>query len=446
VRAGYAIVRAKLFYGGYSGGVVSGQDGFNKSVVFSSTNGGITPAFLLQNGMPTNYQQPPFIDTGVDNGVGVSYNSNRDPTSGRLPYSMMWNLTIEHQFTPNFYVDVAYVANKGTHLLARLAKPNTLNPSFLSMGSKLYDQFGPGQTVLDGVQVPYPGWRDQMTSCPASVAQALLPYPQYCGNLQSENEQTGNSNFQSLQVKAERRFNRGLWFMMSYTNEKWMANTQSVQAWGDQTVSPYLRQRAKSIALSDIPQTLSAALTYDLPFGSGQRFLNTGGVLNKAVGGWQVSTIFRINSGAPLPIYSSLCNVPGQFAAGCFPGIIPGANPLAQTGGFDPNKPLFNKAAFESPAGFNFYTGQGNPIGHLRTRAYRNNDITLEKTTSLTERVKFGFYAQFFNAWNWHCFTAGSIIGPGSPFYTDVNNPNFGDITGVTTFPRNIQFGARFMF
>src|SRR5204863_7483115 len=141
-----------------------------------------------------------------------------------------------------------------------------------------------------------------------------------------------------------------------------------------------------------IPQTLSVALTYDLPLGRGQRFLNKGGLLNKALGGWQLSSIFRINSGGLLPITSSLCNVPAQFGAGCFPGIIPGANPYAQTGGFDPKKPYLNKAAFESPAGFNFYTGQGNPIGHLRTKAYRNNDINLEKTTSITERLKFGFY------------------------------------------------------
>ncbi len=97
------------------------------------------------------------------------------------------------------------------------------------MGAALYDTFAPGQTTLDGVSIPYAGWAQQMTGCTPSVAQALLPYPQYCNTLLSQNEEAGSSSFNSLQIKAERRFSHGLWVLGSYTLEKWIANTYDLQ-------------------------------------------------------------------------------------------------------------------------------------------------------------------------------------------------------------------------
>ncbi|HEX5482387.1 MAG TPA: TonB-dependent receptor, partial [Terriglobia bacterium] len=227
VRAGYGIFYSQLLYPGWNGGVLGGQDGFNTNALFQSTNGGITPAFLLQSGLPQNFAHPPFINSAFDNGQFVGL--YRDPTSGHLPYTQQWNLTVERQFTNNFYISAGYVANKGTHLVSFNAPINTLNPNLLSTGPALYDQFQPGQTTLDGVTIPYSGWVQQMQACPPTVAQALLRYPQYCGTLQATNEQAGNSSFQSLQVKAEKRFSGGLWFQTSYTLEKWVANTWDLQ-------------------------------------------------------------------------------------------------------------------------------------------------------------------------------------------------------------------------
>jgi hypothetical protein len=195
VRAGYGIFYSQLLYPGWNGGILGGQDGFNCNAVFTSTDGGMTPAFLLQSGLPQNFPRPPFIDSSFDNGHGVGL--YRDLSSGHLPYTAQWNLTIERQLTPNSYVSGAYVANKGTHLISQTAPVNALNPSYLSMGTALYDQFQPGQTVLDGVTIPYPGWVEQMTGCAPSVAQALLPYPQYCGTLLASNEEAGSSSYNS---------------------------------------------------------------------------------------------------------------------------------------------------------------------------------------------------------------------------------------------------------
>ncbi len=72
-------------------------------------------------------------------------------------------------------------------------------------------------TSLNGVPVPYAGWVEQMTSCAPTVAQALLPYPQYCSTLQGLNELHGTSDYHSLQAKLEKRFSHGTYFLVSYT-------------------------------------------------------------------------------------------------------------------------------------------------------------------------------------------------------------------------------------
>jgi len=66
VRTGYGIFYTQAFYPGWSGGMA--QDGFNSTPSFSSSNGGLTPAFVLGNGFPQNFQHPPIIDPAFLNG------------------------------------------------------------------------------------------------------------------------------------------------------------------------------------------------------------------------------------------------------------------------------------------------------------------------------------------------------------------------------------------
>ena len=114
-------------------------------------------------------------------------------------------------------VSLAYVGSRGTHLPSLNEPLNALDPSLLSLGTALYDEFQPGQTSLHGVPIPYAGWREQMTGCAPSLAQALLPFPQYCSQLQGINELAGKSLYNSLQAKAEKRFSGGTYLLVSYT-------------------------------------------------------------------------------------------------------------------------------------------------------------------------------------------------------------------------------------
>jgi hypothetical protein len=448
VRTGYGIFFQQQYYPGWNDG--ESLDGFNASPSFSSTLGGMQAAFVLNQGFPQNYPKPPFIDAGADNGQGVTMYRPFD--ANRLPYSQQWNLTVEHQFTSNFYINASYIGNKGTHLLSNVAPLNALNPSLLTtMGQQLFDEFSPGQGSLDGVAAPYATWAAQST-CAPTVAQALLPYPQYCGILNGENENAGTSIYNSFQLKVEKRYSRGVWLLGSYTNAKLLSTTDDVQVravGGAQggVISPFQRSRNRSLSSEDIPQTLSVAGIYALPFGRGQRFLSTGGILEKLVGAWQVSSIFRISSGIPFYIRSSECNVPTQFAASCIPGVLPGANPFAQSkGSFDPSAPLLNVASFESANSFNFYLGQGPRISNFRAPGYQNQDFALGKSSRISERVSVDIRAELFNMWNWHSFVCQEFCAGSQAFITDVSSPSFGMWNGSSSAPRNIQLSAKFVF
>ena len=450
VRAGYGIFYDMANMPGWDSGI--GQDGFNTTATFSSTIGGLSRAFLLNSGLPQNFQRPPFLDPSFDNGQGGPI--YRPLEANRLPYSQQWNLTVEREFKNNFMISAGYVANKGTRLLSHEAAINALNPKYLSMGQALNDEFQPGQTTLDGVTVPFTNFAQTMQACSPSVAQALLPYPQYCSGLFGRDENAGNSTYHSFQFKLEHRFSGGLWLLGSYTLSKLITDSDNNQAGaygiGQEGVfSPFNRRLNKSLALEDVPQAMAISLSYDLPFGRGKRWLQAGGAADKVVGGWTLSSIFKAQSGIPFHLYSSSCTVPGPLQATCLPGLLPGKSPFLQHGSINLNLPLLDANAFEPPSSFNFYSGQGPRVDGFRQPGFTGHDVALEKVIPLGERFGIHIRAEAFNAWNWHHFNGVGVPTGGlssQAFDTDVASPGFGTWTRLVTNPRNIQVAARLTF
>ncbi len=450
IRTGYGLFYAQAYYPGWGGGI--NRDGFDTNASFSSTLGGLQPAFILSQGFPQNFSRPPFINSGARNGQDLNY---RPFDANRLAYSQQWNLTIEHELPNKIVLSTAYVANKGTRVPSNVAPLNALNPSFLSLGNQLFDEFEEGQTELHGVRIPYSGWREQMTGCAPSVAQALLPYPQFCSRLQGLNENAGNSIYHSFQLKAEKRFSNGTFLLASYTLSKLLTTSdqtnQSAGAldWSGAAgvISPFERQRNKALAVTDTPHVLSIAFVYDLPFGTGKRFGGTSKAANHVVGGWQVSGAFRYSSGLPFFFRSSgFCNVPEQFRVGCIPALKPGASPFAQElSNFDPARPLFNKDAFESVDSFNFYYGAGPRISNYRGFAFKNQDFAVFKNLYTRESLKVQFRTEFFNLFNWHIFNTAGSFGD-QAFTADLASPDFGKWNGEVSPARIIQMGLRIDF
>src|SRR5450631_668132 len=220
------------------------------------------------------------ISPGFDNSQSPLY---RPVDGNKRPYSSQWNMTVERQLPQNFFLTVSYVGTKGTHLPSQNNPINVLNPfsaetnSFTTpdgLDSHLRDTFGPNDTVVDGVPVPYAGWYSQVNgNCGATVAQALLPYPQYCARLTGLNEGHGNSIFESLQGKVERRMRNGLYGLLSFTYANLYTNasetTQATNATGANSanISPYNLQRQRAIAADNVPFSMTVAAVYDLTFG-----------------------------------------------------------------------------------------------------------------------------------------------------------------------------------
>ena len=450
IRAGYGIFYDNANMPGWDGGIT--QDGYNSTSVFGNSMGGMQAAFVLSNGLPSNHPVPPNLVPTFDNGgVAPVY---RLRNGNRLPYTQQWNLTVEHEFSGNDYVAVSYVGTKGNRLLSQIDPTNAINPSYLtSLGAQLNDEFQPGQTVLDGVPVPFPDFATVMTGCAPSVAQALLPFPQYCNNIRARNENEGASIYHGFQLKAEHRFSKGLWALLTYTNSKLITNADAQEStYNGAVFSPFEKQRNRSLAIEDVPQALNIAYNYDLPFGRGKMWMNGGGLSNAVFGGWTFNGVYRVQSGIPFQFSSSNCNVPGQLAASCIPGLLPGAAPFAQSiGNIDVSKPLFTASSFEPAASFNFYTGNGPRVQDFRQPGYSDFDIGLQKEVHLSERLTFQVRGDAFNIFNAHHFnTVGISIQSsglgGSAFDTDVAGTTFGSWNGAVTSARNIQVSGRISF
>lgn len=449
IRSGYGLFYTQAFYPGWGGGI--SLDGFNPLVNFGDSLSGYQPAFYLDNGFPA-YSKAPNITTTADNGTnGPTY---RPVYANHLSNTQQWNLTVEHKFGVTSVASVAYVASKGTHLPSTMQPLNVLNPSLLSMGDQLNAVFQPGQTSLNGVNAPYAGWVDTLNagSCAPTVAQALLPYPQFCGGLTGLNENEGTSNYNSLQAKYEKQFSGGMYAGINYTYSRLTTSaastTQSGQAgYGavGNVISPFQGSRNKSLSPDDIPQTLSLLAVYDLPFGAGKKWMNHTGAINHLLGGWSLASSMKFTSGMPFFFWnSSVCDVPGQFRAACIPAIT--GKVLTQSwGSMDVNQPAFNPAAFATLPNFNL--GTGPRVSGVRGSPYRDVNISLEKKISIKERVNIELHAEAFNAFNNHYFTCdGQAFGDCVPFNNDPSSSSFGVWSGTVSQPRNIQLVGRITF
>src|SRR5262245_66207479 len=91
--------------------------------------------------------------------------------------------------------------------------------------------------------------------------------------------------------------------LVSYTASKIITdasdNTQRDAAtWNASqgVISPFEKSRNRSLAPDDVPQVLSAAFVYELPFGRSKQFLNKGGIGNAVLGGWQLRPVLHLSS------------------------------------------------------------------------------------------------------------------------------------------------------
>ena len=214
-------------------------------------------------------------------------------------------------------------------------------------------------------------------------------------------------------------------------------------------ISPYQGSRNKALSPDDIPHTVGLMATYDLPFGSGKRWMHSSGPANYLFGGWILATSMKFTSGMPFYFRdSNLCGVPSQFQAACIPGIS--GKVLAQSwGSVNVNQPMFNASAFEASSLFanGNYLGTGPRVSSVRGSPYRDTNLSIAKKFAFKERLNMEVRAEIFNLFNNHYFTCdGTAFGDCLPFNNDPSSASFGVWNGTVTQPRNIQLVGRITF
>jgi len=215
-----------------------------------------------------------------------------------------WSLEVEHQLAPDLILSVGYVGQHATHLRSSLAQTNNLNPKFFSIGNNLNAPINSATATALGINPPFPQFETLYN--PGTISQALRPFPQYQSiNTDCCLENLGQSTYNALLAKVERRFHNGLNLLASYTYSKTLTDADSALpafvtfSGGGSVQNSYNLKNEKSLSYQDIPHTFVISYIYELPVGKGKKLLNKGGVIDKVVGGWQIGGVQRYQSGQP---------------------------------------------------------------------------------------------------------------------------------------------------
>jgi Carboxypeptidase regulatory-like domain len=386
------------------------QQGYFSQATVASTNSGVTPAFNWAIGFP-NVPLGPYFTPTFANGSSTEW---MPPNGARLPMVENWNVGVQQLLPGGIMIDASYVGLASHHILNGDLNLNQINPTYFSLGSVLNAQVGSTAAVAAGITAPYPGFT-------GTVAQALRPYPQY-QTITISADPMGNNTYNALQVRGQKRFSKGLTLLLSYTFSKNLTDTDGTYGTslgGAQNF--YNVALEKAVTSSDRPQVFVASYSYELPVGEGKPFRSGSRLLDRYVlGGWQISGIWTVENGTPLPITTEeTLPAAGSVRANVVGSQVYSVNSRSS---FNPATDLYiNKAAFAVPAAFTF--GDGPRLySQLRSFGTINWNAVAEKKIPIKETLHFLLRAEFFNVLNTVNFSAPT---------TDLQNLSFGKITSA---------------
>lgn len=116
----------------------------------------------------------------------------------------------------------------------------------------------------------------------------------------------GDSEYNALQARLERRFSSGVQFAVNYTLSKSTGIAGNPNSDGALRINiPEYYDLNRSYSDFDRRHNLHITNITVLPFGPNRRWLNSGDVLSQIVGGWQVNNIVSFYSGTPFSVTAS---------------------------------------------------------------------------------------------------------------------------------------------
>jgi Carboxypeptidase regulatory-like domain/TonB dependent receptor len=292
------------------------------------------------------------------------------PRKLRLPTVDAWNVTLQQQITPTLSLAVGYVGNRGTHGFAGDSPFYDSNQATIAGFEKLdtnerkpfFGKFG---------------WTQQIN---------------YYGS-------DGSDTYNSLQVVAEKRFNKGYQLLAHYTWSKTLGYDSDYYA-----VDPKLNYGA---ANTDRRHVFVLSNLIELPFGHGKTFWgDASGITGSVLAGWPLSGVATWESGLPFsPSYSS-CGV-DRDTGPCRPDLVGAVHITGSRNGYftatdgvplEPNgMPGDTIGPWQRPATGTFGNAGRNS---LRGPSFFQTDVSVAKAIKLKETVSLQFRADIFNLFN----------------------------------------------
>ncbi|HLX43704.1 MAG TPA: TonB-dependent receptor [Bryobacteraceae bacterium] len=343
-------------------------------------------------GFPVNFASPQAFNTAI---TQVRY----IPGDNRTGYVQSWHFTIQREIAKNLLLDVAYVGNHDVGLTilsdANQALPNPLNQNLTLQRRR------PIQT-FSGIEVAFDG---------------------------------GFGTYNGLQVKLEKRYSGGLYFINSFTWSKAIDNAPGhLENYdGDNSrINYYNTPIEKGLSSYNQPLNDTLAVIYDLPIGHGRKFGISNKALDLVVGGWALNLINTMTSGLPLNVsYSATSQATISSLVSERPNLT------GQSIYLNSSNPInyLNAAAFGVP----IYTQPfGNaPRNVAKMPAFYDIDFGIHKNFNFTEARYLQFRAESFNLLNHTNFSPPSGLNS--------NSSGFGVFT--SSFPaRQVQLALKLIF
>lgn len=341
--------------------------------------------FLSSAALPWVLPPAPFL-WGVKPDVGTSY-------------SMMYLFNIQRQFGANTALEIGY--NGAQH--RRLQGLQNMNAPVLG------------------------------TTSYASRA----PFPEY-GVLQVVHGE-GTGNYNGFSVKLTQRMSNGLTALVSYTWSKALDSTSAIRGNANDIFPQDSRCLKCDMGFSayNTPHRFVASTIYELPFGRGKLLANRGGIVNQVIGGWQVGSIFTIQSGRPINTQTYDAGRQGTFGETRLNAT--GIDPYMPEDQRGPNS-WFNPAAFSNPAPGTLGNISRNRLQGPGTFAW---DFSALKNFPITENHYLQFRFEAFNFPNHPGFGNPNANWNSS---TSTPAPTFGLIRSTAFNMRELQFALKYVF
>ena len=338
----------------------------------------------------------------------------------KAQYIQQWSTSIEKSLGQATTVEIGYLGAHGVHL-QRAHLINNAPPGAGAIGPRRpypIISFVPNTTLPAGVTYVAPA---------SGCAAGQMCFPVSTINLL---ENTAQSWYDAGYVNVRRRYQRGFTLLANYT---WSKNLTDAPDFRSPMFESAIPQNNNDLAAEkgpgcDVRHRFALSAVYDIP---GINNLKWASAVSSH---WQLSTVYQVQTGFPFTI--------SVFGDTANTGTALGENPdrANYTGApiFGPGTRTatqwFNRAAFATPPAFTYGNVGRNSVYGPGTQTL---DLALARDFTITERAKFQFRGEFFNALN------HTNLGTPDRF---VNTPQFGTITQATTPGRQVQLSARLSF